>query len=119
MRIFVGGPGRESSPWNLKGTILSLKVPRFATLLATSSKMWIRDPNKAIKKRGAFSRRFIGGRRMSHSYFYTPFMDASCAVSVLSALLCRLQFNASVCACRAIGKDRHFLIFEHKMISSF
>lgn len=41
---------------------------------------------------------------MFHSYFYTPFMDASCAISVLSALLRRLQFNAVVCACRAIWK---------------
>lgn len=31
-------------------------------------------------------------------------MDASCAISVLSALLRRLQFNAVVCACRAIWK---------------
>lgn len=29
-----------------------------------------------------------------------------CAISALSALLRRLQFNAAVCACRAIGKGK-------------
>lgn len=43
---------------------------------------------------------------MFHSYFYTPFMDALYAISALSALLRRLQFNAAVCACKAIGKGK-------------
>lgn len=74
---------------------------------AAASKRGRGDWNGAIKEHGAFSRRFIGGRRMFHSYFYTPFMDAPCAgISLISTSVAAYNLMRAVCACRAIGKGK-------------